>query len=129
MILEMLANLEGKMDWLLIGGSYLLISVVVSIAYIGIVLASFMLMKKLFKMNETKWDHFFRYKNGFGLYLALVLPYLLTLAILYPATLVWFDWIDVTYKLAATNFIFLLLALTGLWKLPKLKQLKQKLDH
>ncbi len=47
------------MDWLLIGGSYLLISVVVSIAYIGIVLASFMLMKKLFKMNETKWDHFF----------------------------------------------------------------------
>lgn len=37
------------MDWLLFGGSYLLISVVVSIAYIGIVLASFMLMKSYLK--------------------------------------------------------------------------------
>lgn len=117
------------MEWLIIIISYVLISIIVSIVYVGVVLTTFMLMKKVFRMNEARWEQFFSYKKGLGLYLVLVIPYFLTLAILYPPSLFWFDWLDVTYKVPTTSFIFLLLVLITLWKLPKLKDLRKKLSY
>ncbi|WP_246596301.1 hypothetical protein [Bacillus alkalicola] len=80
-----------------------------------------MLIKKAFHMNETKWRDLFKYWKGKGLYVVMILPYLITLVIIYPLSLLWFEWINFEYSTVGAITIILLLTLTGIFKFSKLE--------
>ncbi|MFA1819363.1 hypothetical protein ACDX78_03995 [Virgibacillus oceani] len=105
--------------------SYILLSTAGSVAYVGILLSFFMVVKRIFNMDESKWNSFFKYKKGSGLYFAMVFPYLVTLIIMFPLSVFWFDLIHFEYRISGSIFIISLLALTGLFKFPKLKGMLQ----
>jgi len=85
----------------------------------------FKLMKKAFNMNETKWNALFRYRKGKGLYYVMVLPYLVTLFIVYPISIFWFEWINFDYRVLGSVSIIILLSLTGIFKFSKVKDMVQ----
>jgi len=105
--------------------SYLLLSALFSLFFIGVLLLFFKTMKKTFHMNETKWSALFRYKNGKGLYYIMAFPYLLTLVIMFPLSKYWFELINFEYSILGTISIIILLTLTGIFKFSKLKGIIQ----
>lgn len=105
--------------------SYILLSLLGSLSYIGILLLAFTIMKKAFNMNENKWNTLFRYRNGKGLYFLMVLPYLITLVIILPISIFWFELINFDYRILGSISIVILLTLTGIFKFSKLKGMVQ----
>ncbi|WP_413375888.1 hypothetical protein [Alkalihalobacillus sp. 1P02AB] len=102
--------------------SYLVISLLVSLFYIGLLMFTFMMIKKIFHMNQAKWDSFFKFRKGRGLYYVMTLPYLLTLLIMFPLSMYWFDLIDFEFKLLSSLSMIMILTLTGIFKFSKLKE-------
>ncbi|MEK5522893.1 hypothetical protein [Heyndrickxia sp. FSL W8-0423] len=78
--------------------SYIVLDVISSLIYVGLLLLLFITMKKVFNMNEEKWSAFFKYRNGKGLYSIMVFPYLLMISIMYPVTMFGFDLINFDYR-------------------------------
>lgn len=90
-------------------------------SFIGILLLVFTIMKKAFNMNETKWNALVRCRKGKGLYLVMVPPYLITLVILFPISMFWFELINFDYRVLGSISIIILLTLTGILKFSKLQ--------
>lgn len=101
--------------------SYILLSIFVSLLYVGLILAGFRLIKKVFKMTESKWNSLFRARNGRGIYYVLIFPYIIVIAIMFPISMAWFEIIDFEYSLLASVSIILLLGITGVFKFSKLE--------
>jgi len=102
--------------------SYLVLDVLSSLLYVGLLLLLFGTMKKIFNMNEEKWGKFFKYRKGKGLYSIMVAPYLLMLAIMFPITMFAFEWINFDYKVLGYIAVMMLPTLILFIKLPKLKK-------
>ncbi|RYG71289.1 hypothetical protein EU245_14575 [Lentibacillus lipolyticus] len=102
--------------------SYVVLDVISSLLYVGLLLLLFGTMKKIFNMNEEKWSALFKYKKGKGLYFIMVLPHLLTIAIMFPVTMVGFELINFDYKVWGYIAVILLPTLLLFLNLPKLKR-------
>lgn len=97
-----------------------------SLSYVGFLFLLLFVMKKLFDMNEMKWNALFNYKNGNGLYLFMVLPYFIVLIAIFPISLFWFEIFHVENRLLGSIFIIALLLFTATFKLMKLKRTVQE---
>ncbi len=102
---------------------YILLNVIGSLSYVGILLMFFMLIKTVFHMNGTKWDSLFRFKKGRGLYALMTFPYVIMLTIMFPLSIFWFDLINFKYRMLGSIAIIILLTITGIFKFPKLKRM------
>src|SRR5690625_4557270 len=108
-------------------GSYILLSIIGSLSYVGILLLFLMTLKKIFNMNEDKWSALFKFDGGKGMFFMLVFPYLIMLIAMFPISMLWFEFINFDHKYLGSITIIILLTLTFIFKLPKLKkELKNK---
>ncbi|WP_164214677.1 hypothetical protein [Virgibacillus sp. YIM 98842] len=103
--------------------SYILLDIIGSLSYVGILLMLFMLIKAVYHMDEAKWDAVFRFKQGKGLYLLMAIPYVIMLTIMFPLSIFWFDLINFEYRMLGSIAIIILLTITGIFKFPKLKRM------
>lgn len=110
------------MDIVLFLVSLLVISLVSSIVFLVLTLGFFTVTKKIFNMNEDKWSTFFEYKNGKGFYFSVFFPYVVTMILSYPLSLLWFTFIQYEHKTLGSLLITLLLIITGLFKFYKIKK-------
>lgn len=78
-------------------------------------------------MNEAKWDSFFEYKKGKGLYFLMIFPYLLMLVMMLPLSIFWFELMNFKYKVLGSISIIFLLTLTGMFKFFKFKERLQNM--
>lgn len=118
---------EGnKMKFFFIVMSYFMFNILSSLSYVGFLFLLLFVMKKLFDMNEMKWNALFNYKNGNGLYLFMVLPYFIVLIAIFPISLFWFEIFHVENRLLGSIFIIALLLFTATFKLMKLKRTVQE---
>lgn len=102
--------------------TYIVLDVISSLLYVGLLLLLFITMKKMFKMNEEKWSALFKYRKGKGLYFIMVFPYLLMIAIMFPVTMFGFELINFDYRVLGYIAVILLPTLILFLKLPKLKE-------
>lgn len=111
------------MDLLVFVLTYILITIIFYIFFVGIILLFILIIKITFKMNETKWTSFFSYRKGIGYYIVLAFPYLLTVLIMFPLSKFWFELINFEYKALGSLTIVVLLTLFGMFKFSKLKNM------
>lgn len=102
--------------------SYLVLNIISSFLYVGLLLLLFLTMKKIFNMNEEKWSALFKYSNGKGLYSIMVFPYILMVAIMFPVTIFGFELIHFDYIVLGYIAVIMLPTLILFLKLPKLKE-------
>lgn len=102
--------------------SYIVLDVIGSLLYVGLLLLLFLAMKRIFIMNEEKWSSLFKYGNGKGLYFIMVFPYLLMIAIMFPVTMFGFELINFDYRVLGYIAVIMLPTLILFFKLPKLKK-------
>lgn len=102
--------------------SYIVLDVISSLLYVGLLLLVFMTMKSIFNMNEEKWSALFKYRKGKGLYSIMVFPYLIMIAIMFPVTMFAFELINFDYKVLGYIAVIMLPTLILFSKLPKLKK-------
>lgn len=107
------------MEILMLILSYVLISIIVGLFYVAMLLSVFYLMKKIFRMNESKWASLFKIHNGLGLYYALIIPWIITIVVMFPIIVMWFELIGMEYNILASVSIILLLFVTTAWKFYK----------
>lgn len=105
--------------WLL---SYFFLSVIGSLLYVALIIGFFVMMKKLFHMDEEKWSKFFKFKNNIGLYMVILLPFIMMLAVIFWASKVWFDFIQIEHSLLCALAVIAILTITLIFNLPKLKK-------
>lgn len=67
-------------------------------------------------MNESKWTSLFKIHKGLGLYYALIIPWIITILIMFPIIVSWFELIGIEYNMLAAVSIILLLLVTTAWK-------------
>lgn len=101
--------------------SYIVLDVISSLLYVGLLLLLFKTMKQVFNMNEEKWSALFKYKKGKGLYSIMVFPFLLMIAIMFPVTMLVFGLINFDYKILGYIAVIMLPTLILFKNLPKLK--------
>jgi len=106
--------------------SYILLNLLGSLSYIGILLLFLVFIKEMWSMNEAKWEALFTYQKGKGMYYVMSFPYLLTLILLFPLSMFWFEWIDFEYRVAGSLSIIVLLTLTGIINFSKLRNAIQE---
>lgn len=102
--------------------SYIVLDVISSLLYVGLLLLLFKTMKQVFNMNEEKWRTLFKYKHGKGLYSIMIFPYLLMVIIMFPITMSAFGLIGFDYKILGYLAVLLLPTLLIFANLPKLKE-------
>lgn len=102
--------------------SYIVLDVISSLLYVGLLLLLFITMKKVFNMNEQKWSTLFKYRKGKGLYSIMVFQYLLMIAIMFPVTMFGFELINFDYRVLGYIAVIMLPTLILFLKLPKLKE-------
>ena len=102
--------------------SYVVLDVISSLLYVGLLLLLFSTMKKIFNMNEEKWSALFKYRKGKGLYSIMVFPYLLMIAIMFPVSMLGFELINFDYRILGYIAVIMLPTLILLLNLPKLKE-------
>ncbi|MFS0749215.1 hypothetical protein [Oceanobacillus sp. 1P07AA] len=107
------------MDILILILSYVFISIIVGLFYVVVLLSVFFLMKKVFRMNESKWTSLFKMHKGLGLYYALIIPWLITILIMFPIIVTWFEFIGVENNMLASVSIILILLVSTAWKFYK----------
>lgn len=111
------------MKLLLVIVSYILLSTLGPMLYAGLVLLFVAALKKVFNMNEDKWERAFKWRKGREMfYVVLLFPYGIMLAIMFWLSKIWFEFINFEYSVLASTSIVVLMALTVLLKLPKLKE-------
>src|SRR5699024_11947385 len=88
--------------------SYILLSTIGSLSYVGLLFLFFWTLKKIFNMNEDKWTTLFKYRKGKGLYYVMVFSYLVMLVVMFPLSLTWFDLINFYYRVFCSFFVFIL---------------------
>lgn len=106
--------------------SYVLLDIAGSVFYLAVLLFSFWLMKKLFNMNENKWNALFNFGKGLGFYFIIIFPYLFMLVVLFLVSKAWFEFIHIKYSVLGSLSVVLLLALLMIIAFPKLKNI---VDH
>jgi len=104
--------------------SYIVLDVIGSLLYVGLLLLLFLTMKKIFNMNGEKWSALFKYRKGTGLYFIMVFPYLLMIAIMFPVTMFGFELINFDYRILGYIAVIMLPTLLLFLKLPTLKESK-----
>ncbi|GGA64230.1 hypothetical protein [Ornithinibacillus halotolerans] len=109
------------MDIIIFIASYLLLSIIGSLTYVGFVLLFFSFMKKRFNMNEVKWNTVFSYRKGKGLYYILIFPYVLTIAFIFFLSIAWFNFINFEYKIVAVVSLLLITTISAVVKFSKLR--------
>lgn len=102
--------------------SYIVLNVISSLIYVGLLLLLFITMKNIFNMNEEKWSTLFKYRNGKGLYFIMVFPYLLMIAIMFPVSMFGLELINFEYRVLGYVAVIMLPTLILFLKLPKLKE-------
>lgn len=102
--------------------SYIVLDVISSLLYVGLLLLLFVTMKKIFNMNEEKWSNLFKYRKGKGLYTLMVFPYLVMIAIMFPVTMLAFELINFDYRVLGYIAVIMLPTLILFLKLPKLRE-------
>lgn len=102
--------------------TYLVLNIISSLLYVGLLLLLFITVKKLFHMNEEKWSAFFQYRNGKGLYSIMVVPYFIMIAIMFPVTVVGFELIHYDDQVLGYIAVMIVPTLILLINLPKLKE-------
>lgn len=105
--------------------SGLLLSILGSLFYICLLLLFFAAIKKVFHMDETKWYDLFRYKKGKGFLFLMILPYVITILIIFGISMYWFELINFNHVLAGSLAITILLTITGTIKFFKLRRMAQ----
>lgn len=102
--------------------SYIVLDVISSLLYVGLLLLLFKTMKQIFNMNEEKWSALFKYKKSKGLYSIMVFPHLLMVAIMFPVAMSAFGLINFDYKILGYIAVIMLPTLILFLNLPKLKE-------
>ncbi|PID20105.1 hypothetical protein CSV61_16425 [Sporosarcina sp. P3] len=102
--------------------SYIVLNVISSLLYVGLLLLLFITMKKIFNMNEEKWSILFKYGKGKGLYSLMMIPYLLMIIVMFPVTMLGFELINFDYRVLGYIAVILLPTLLMFLTLPKLKK-------
>ena len=100
--------------------SYIVLDVISSLLYVGLLLLLVRAMKKIFNMNEEKWSTLFKYRKG--LYSIMVFPYVLMLALMFPISMLGFELINFDYSILGYIAVIMLPTLILLLKLPKFKE-------
>lgn len=72
-------------------------------------------------MNEMKWTKFFQLKNGMGIYIILLIPYIVMLMIMFLVSKFSFDFLQFENSVVLALFVIAILTLSILMKLPKLR--------
>lgn len=103
--------------------SFILLDIVGSVFYIGVLLLSFLVLGKVFKMNGDKWKTLFKYGKGIGFYFMMFFPYLVMLVVMFGASQMWFDMINFKYNILGSLSVVTLLTLIILFKFPKIKDM------
>ncbi|KMK75282.1 hypothetical protein [Alkalihalobacillus pseudalcaliphilus] len=109
------------MDLLIFIGSYFLMSVLVSVVFLGILFSSLFMINKLFKMTEEKWGSLLSSKSGQGAFLLLFVPYIITVLFMLPLSLFWFGFINFPNEWVGALSIFFLLMVVTVVKFAKVK--------
>ncbi|WP_280771578.1 hypothetical protein [Salipaludibacillus daqingensis] len=124
-ILQMFEKGGMDLDLLIFFISYILLSVLTGLFYIGVLLLFIWTIKKIFNMNETKWNALFRFRENKGVYVVFIFPYLLTIVMMIPLIIVWFDMITFEYSVISSISIVMLLTISGIVKFSKLNDIVQ----
>lgn len=103
--------------------SYVFLDIIGSVFYVGVLLLSFGLLKKLFNMDENKWNVLFKFGKGTGFYFMLLFPYLVMLIVMFLVSKIWFDFINFEYSVLASLSVVILLTLIMIFAFPKLKSI------
>ena len=109
--------------------SYVFIGIIVGLFYVAVLLSIFYLMKKIFHMNESKWTSLFKIHNGLGVYYTLIIPWLITILIMFPIIVSWFELIGLEYNILASVSIVLLLLITTAWKFYKGREVLARISR
>lgn len=104
--------------------SYILLNIISSALYVGILLLMFRVMKKTFNMNEDKWTALFKYKEGQGLRFMMIFPFLITIAVMFPISIYSFNLINFEYTVLGYLAVIMLPATILIFNLPKLKSIE-----
>lgn len=111
------------MDIFLFIISYILLDIVGSVFYVGLLLIFFLIVGKVFKMNGDKWNALFKFGKGIGFYFMMLFPYLVMLVVIFGASEMWFDMINFKYNVLGSLSVVILLTLIMIFALPKLKNI------
>ncbi|SFE99380.1 hypothetical protein [Alteribacillus iranensis] len=102
--------------------SYIVLEVISSFLYVGLLLLLFKTMKIIFNMNEEKWSAVFTYKKGKGLYSIMIFPFLLMTVLMFPITMFGFELMNVEYRVLGYIAVMMLPTIILCLELPKLKK-------
>ncbi|GAB4075054.1 hypothetical protein GCM10028778_25570 [Barrientosiimonas marina] len=111
------------MSLLLFIVSFIMLDIIGSVFYIGVLLLSFFAVGKVFKMNGDKWKSLFKLGKGTGFYFMMFFPYLVMLVVLFWASQMWFDMINFKHNFLGSLSVVTLLTLILLFKFPKIKDM------
>lgn len=73
-------------------------------------------------MDENKWSALFKKGKGKGLYYIMMFPYVFMLVIMFPLSVLWFKFINFEHTTLAASSVILLLTLSVVFKIPKVKK-------
>lgn len=108
--------------------SYSILSLVFTLILLAIIMGIFLVMKVVFNMNEQRWDNLFRYKNNIVLMLVMVVCLMVSLAITFIISNLFFEFIEFKYKEISSILIILFISLPIIFKFFKLRDyIKSKL--
>lgn len=108
--------------------SYSIMSLVFTLILLAITMGVFLTMKVVFNMNEQRWDTLFRYKNNIVLMLVMVVCLMVSLAIIFVISNLFFEFIEFKYKEISSILIILFISLPIIFKFFKLRDyIKSKL--
>ncbi|GGJ88633.1 hypothetical protein GCM10007063_08930 [Lentibacillus kapialis] len=111
------------MDILLLLISYVLLYIIGSAFYVGVLLMSFQVLGWIFNKNEDKWNSFFKFGKGIGFYFIMLFPYLVMLVVMFLASKVWFELIDFEYSVFGSLCVVILLTVVMIFAFPKLRDI------
>src|SRR5690625_3760911 len=118
------------MDILLFLVSYVMLDVIGSLFYVGVLLFSFLLMKKVFNMDENKWNALFKFGRGTGFYFMMLFPYLVMLVAMFFLSIIWFNFLNFKYSTLSSLSVVIGLTLIMTFAFPKLRFIvKNKLQE
>lgn len=118
------------MDILLFLISYVSLDIIGSVFYVGVLLLYFLLVKKLFNMDEDKWNALFKFEKGMGFYFMILFPYLAMLVAMFFVSKIWFELLNFEYTILGSLSVVIGLTLIMIFAFPKLRIIvKSKLQE
>lgn len=106
--------------------SYVLLDIIGSVFYVGVLLLSFWLFKRIFIMDEDKWNDLFTFGKGLGFYFMMLFPYLIMLVVMFLVSNVWFELINFEYSVLGSLSVVILLTFIMIFAFPKLRGIVNK---